>query len=84
VVGAVGALVARQLREVPENLIKWAVGIMLTSLGAFWMGEGAGIAWPGGDLAIPVLVAVFLAASLLMTAVLKTRALAPPVPAESS
>ncbi|HXR54568.1 MAG TPA: hypothetical protein VN793_05925 [Acidimicrobiales bacterium] len=84
VVGTVGALVARQLREVPENLIKWAVGIMLTSLGAFWMGEGAGIAWPGGDLAIPVLVAVFLAASLLMTAVLKTRALAPPVPAESS
>jgi len=64
VVAGVGLALARQLREVPENLIKWGVGIMLTSLGVFWMGEGVGIHWPGNDLAIPVLIAVFLAVSV--------------------
>jgi Ca2+/H+ antiporter, TMEM165/GDT1 family len=73
VVTAVGLVVARQLSEVPENLIKWGVGVMLTSLGVFWMGEGVGIRWPGGDLAIPVLVGVFLGATLAMAALLKAR-----------
>lgn len=71
VVGAVGAVVARQLSEVPENLIKWGVGIMLTSLGVFWMGEGVGIDWPGRDLAIPVLIGLFLGVTLAMAAVLR-------------
>ncbi len=73
VVGAIGLVVARQLSEVPENAIKGAVGIMLTSLGLFWMGEGAGVRWPGGDAAIPVLAAAFLAFTLAMTASLKGR-----------
>jgi uncharacterized membrane protein len=72
VVTVVGILVARQLSEVPENIIKGGVGIMLTSLGLFWMGEGVGIHWPGGDLAIPVLVGVFLAVTLTAVALLKT------------
>jgi Ca2+/H+ antiporter, TMEM165/GDT1 family len=59
VVATTGALVSRQLSEVPENAIKTVVGIMLTSFGLFWVGEGAGIRWPGSDLAIPVLIAVF-------------------------
>jgi len=56
---AVGALVARQLREVPENALKMAVGLMLVSFGTFWIGEGLGLHWPGSDLALPVLVVVY-------------------------
>jgi len=59
VVGIAGALLARQLSSVPENLIKTVVGAMLSSFGVFWLGEGAGIAWPGSDLAIPLLVVAF-------------------------
>ena len=61
IVSAIGYLVARQLSEVPENWLKLAVGIMLTSFGVFWVGEGAGVHWPGSDLMILVLVAVFAA-----------------------
>ena len=59
VVAGVGALVARQLSNVPENLMKLAVGLMLVSFGTFWAGEGVGVHWPGSDLAIPVLVGVY-------------------------
>jgi uncharacterized membrane protein len=61
VVTAVGFVVARQLSEVPENTMKLAVGIMLTSFGVFWVGEGSGLHWPGNDLAILVLIAWFAA-----------------------
>ena len=71
-VGIVGAIVARQLSEVPENLIKTAVGIMLSSFGLFWVGEGAGVNWPGGDLAIPVLVAFWIVVTIAFTAYMKT------------
>ena len=60
VVTAVGIVVARQLREVPENTMKLAVGVMLTSFGIFWVGEGSGFHWPGSDLAILVLIALFV------------------------
>jgi Ca2+/H+ antiporter, TMEM165/GDT1 family len=63
VVGTAGLIVARQLSAVPENTIKLGVGVMLTSFGTFWVGEGAGVRWPGGDLAIPVLVGVFALAT---------------------
>jgi Ca2+/H+ antiporter, TMEM165/GDT1 family len=61
VVAGVGVVVARQLSEVPENLIKMIVGIMLTSFGLFWVGEGAGVRWPGSDLAILALIPLFAA-----------------------
>ena len=61
VVTAVGFVVARQLSEVPENAMKMVVGVMLTSFGVFWVGEGAGLHWPDGDLAILGLVAWFAA-----------------------
>ena len=64
VVGIAGLIVARQLSAVPENTIKLGVGVMLTSFGIFWVGEGAGVGWPGSDLAIPVLVGVFALAAL--------------------
>lgn len=58
-VALVGALVARQLSAVPENTIKLGVGVMLTSFGLFWVGEGAGVHWPGSDLAIVVIIGIF-------------------------
>jgi uncharacterized membrane protein len=76
-VSGVGLLVSRQLSEVPENTIKTVVGIMLTSFGLFWLGEGAGVHWPGSDLAIPVLIGVFAAVSAGAIALLKTQAPAP-------
>src|SRR3954468_18044729 len=52
VVAAAGLVVRGPLARVPENTLKFAVGVMLTSFGIFWGGEGAGVEWPGGDLAI--------------------------------
>jgi uncharacterized membrane protein len=55
----VGAVARAPLSRVPENALKLAVGLMLTTFGCFWAGEGTGIDWPGGDLALPVLLAFF-------------------------
>jgi Ca2+/H+ antiporter, TMEM165/GDT1 family len=63
-VAGVGVLVSRQLSEVPENTIKTVVGVMLTSFGVFWVGEGAGVHWPGSDLFILALVAFFVGVTL--------------------
>jgi len=73
-VAGIGVVVARQLSRVPENVLKGGVGVMLTSLGVFWMAEGLGIDWPGGDLAIVVLVAVFLSFTLATVSVLRASA----------
>lgn len=62
---AVGALVHRPLSRVPENTLKFGVGVMLSAFGVFWMGEGLGMEWPGGDLALVAFGALFLAAGLL-------------------
>jgi uncharacterized membrane protein len=73
VVALVGLLVARQLSEIPENTIKTAVGVMLTSFGVFWVGEGAGVHWPGDDLALPVLIGFFALVFVAWTAVLRSQ-----------
>ncbi len=61
---AVGAIVHKPLSQVPENTLKFAVGVMLSAFGVFWTGEGLGIDWPGHDLALPVFVGLFLLAGL--------------------
>jgi uncharacterized membrane protein len=58
VVTLTGIAVRAPLAKVPENWMKFAVGIMLTSFGTFWGAEGAGVAWPGNDAALLVLVPV--------------------------
>jgi uncharacterized membrane protein len=60
-VAAVGVVVHRPLARVPENTLKFAVGVMLSAFGVFWTGEALGVAWPGADLAIVVFAAMFLA-----------------------
>src|ERR1019366_1627484 len=71
VVLVAGLIVARQLSRVPENAMKMGVGLMLVSFGTFWSGEGIHIHWPGSDLAIPVLVAIYGAMAWVLVAVLK-------------
>jgi uncharacterized membrane protein len=56
VVTLTGIAVKAPLTKVPENWMKFAVGVMLTSFGTFWGAEGAGVAWPGNDAALLVLV----------------------------
>jgi uncharacterized membrane protein len=63
-VAAVGFVLHRPLTRVPENTLKFAVGVMLSAFGMFWTGEGLGVAWPGADLAIVAFAALFLAVSL--------------------
>jgi uncharacterized membrane protein len=58
VVTITGIAVRAPLTKVPENWMKFAVGVMLTSFGTFWGAEGAGVAWPGNDAALLVLVPV--------------------------
>jgi uncharacterized membrane protein len=65
-VAAVGLVVRSPLARVPENAMKFSVGVMLTSFGIFWGAEGAGAEWPGGDAALLVLVPTVLAFSLLL------------------
>ena len=56
VVVLAGVMVRQPLARVPENTLKFFVGVMLTSFGTFWGAEGAGASWPGGDAALLVLV----------------------------
>jgi uncharacterized membrane protein len=60
-VAAVGVAVRRPLARVPENALKFGVGLLLSAFGVFWTGEGLGVAWPGADFAIVIFVAIFLA-----------------------
>jgi uncharacterized membrane protein len=64
VVSAAGLLANRPLSRVPENTMKFAVGLMLTTFGIFWAGEGLGIGWPGSDGALLAILAFFTLLSL--------------------
>jgi uncharacterized membrane protein len=72
---SLGALVRAPLRQVPENTLKFIVGIMLTSFGTFWAGEGFGVTWPLSDAFILVLVALYLIASFVLVTWLKQQKL---------
>jgi uncharacterized membrane protein len=60
-VAAVGFVLRRPLAQVPENALKFIVGVMLTAFGIFWTGEGLGVAWPGADAAVVGFAILFLA-----------------------
>ncbi len=61
---AIGVLIHRPLARVPENTLKFAVGVMLSSFGVFWTGEGLGVEWPGNDAALLVFALLFAAVGL--------------------
>src|SRR5436190_1603229 len=64
IVVGVGVAVHAPLSRVPENTLKFAVGLLLTTFGTFWATEGAGASWPADDAALVVLLAFFAAVSL--------------------
>jgi uncharacterized membrane protein len=79
VVIALGVALHRPLARVPENTLKFIVGVLLSAFGTFWVGEGAGLAWPGldsasSDLAIPFLMAAYLGIALCLVPICHTRA----------
>jgi uncharacterized membrane protein len=61
----VAGAVHRPLTRVPENTLKFAVGIVISAFGIYWTGEGLGVAWPGQDLALPAIAAGLLVAALI-------------------
>src|SRR5207253_1769684 len=67
-VAAAGFIIHRPLARVPENTLKFTVGVMLSAFGVFWTGEGLGIAWPGQDLALLLFAVLFLGAGLIGSA----------------
>ena len=70
-VAGVGIAVRAPLARVPENSMKFAVGIMLTSFGIFWAGEGAGVHWPGSDAALIGVICFVIGSSALLVALLR-------------
>jgi uncharacterized membrane protein len=71
---AIGGLVQAPLQRVPENTLKFIVGVMLASFGTFWGGEGIGISWWHDDLFLPILVVLYLGVSGILVLWLKSSA----------
>src|ERR1700747_2512689 len=74
-VTGVGIAVRAPLARVPENLLKFAVGVMLTTFGIFWSVEGAGADWPGSDAAILGVLAFVVLWSFLFVRLLRRERL---------
>lgn len=69
-----GVVVHRPLARVPENTLKFSVGVMLSAFGVFWIGEGLGVAWPGADIAIVAFATLFLLVALAAIALVRRPA----------
>jgi uncharacterized membrane protein len=76
VVAATGVVIRKPLARVPENTLKYGVGVILTSLGTFWAAEGMGASWPGDFISIGGLVLVYFLASRLAITLIRRPALA--------
>jgi uncharacterized membrane protein len=72
-VTAAGVLARAPLSRVPENALKFAVGLLLTTFGTFWSAEGVGIEWPGGDAALLALLAGLALVALAAVRTLRRR-----------
>jgi len=71
----IGLLVHKPLSAVPENTLKFVVGLMLSSFGVFWVGEGLGTEWPGADLSLLLIFALLALFSLAAVRLLRQRRL---------
>lgn len=72
-----GVLLHRPLQSIPENSLKFAVGVMLAAFGTFWVGESLHLQWPGGDAAVLALLAGYLLCALGLVAICRSRRLPP-------
>jgi uncharacterized membrane protein len=73
IVVAVGALVHAPLSRVPENTLKFTVGLLLTTFGTFWAAEGAGASWPAEDAALVAILGFFALTSVGAVRLLRRR-----------
>jgi Ca2+/H+ antiporter, TMEM165/GDT1 family len=73
VVVALGLAIHRPLTRVPENALKFGVGVVIVSFGIFWLGEGLGLEWPGGDLAVAAIIAGVFALAQVCAAIYRFR-----------
>ena len=74
VVALLGLIVHRPLARVPENAMKLGVGLLLSSFGTFWIFEGLGLEWPGGELAVLYIAAVYSIVALVAVRLLARTA----------
>jgi uncharacterized membrane protein len=70
---ALGAVLHRPLARLPESHLKYAVGVVLSSFGVFFLGEGLGVEWPGGDAALLYLAVAFVLASQVQVRAIAAR-----------
>jgi uncharacterized membrane protein len=71
-VAIVGISLRKPLAMVPENTMKFVVGLMLSGFGIFWVGEGLGVTWWHNDLSVLVILSVLLVFSILSVLILKS------------
>lgn len=76
VVAAIGMVVRKPLAQVPENTLKYAVGIILTSLGTFWAAEGMGATWPLDFVSVLGIAAIYFGASRIAVMLIRRPVLA--------
>jgi len=76
VVAAIGDVVRKPLAQVPENTLKYAVGVILTSLGTFWAAEGMGATWPLDFVSVLGIAAVYFGASRIAVMLIRRPVLA--------
>jgi len=72
-VALLGLLLHRPVAMIPENTLKFMVGVLLCAFGTFWAGEGMGLTWPGEDWSLPALIAGFLGVALLAIPLCRAR-----------
>jgi uncharacterized membrane protein len=75
IVVALGMLLHRPLARVPENLLKFSVGVLISSFGVFWVGEGLGLYWPGENPSIIAIAAILLVAALISVSIARSTRL---------
>lgn len=75
VILVIGIAIHKPLATVPENTLKFGVGVMLSAFGVFWTGEGLGIDWPGQDLALAAFVLLFLLVGIATASMLRRPAM---------
>ncbi|KZC27041.1 UNVERIFIED_ORG: hypothetical protein RHOFW104R5_44815 [Rhodanobacter sp. FW104-R5] len=78
VVVALGIVVHRPLSRIPENTLKFVVGVLLSAFGTFWVGEGLGLAWPGQDWSIFGLIVGYLVVATITVPMCRTQPVATP------